>query len=255
MPNKPATKPDIRAVVFDAYGTLFDVYSVGALAEQLFPGKGSELSQLWRLKQIEYTQLRTLASRYRPFWEVTQDALVFSARRLGLELSEALRDRLMNQYACLSPFPENAGALKELKALGVPTGILSNGTPQMLDIAVKSAGMVGLFDHILSVERGAEVQDRTRSLPARDPDLRADAGRDFVRFLQLLGRGRRHLVRLHHVLDQPQRAAAGGTGHPARRHRQPADRRRELRPGARCEAPPRLIPIPSIPFPTEGVIA
>jgi len=152
MPNKTATKPDIHAIVFDAYGTLFDVYSVGALAEQLFPGKGSELSQLWRLKQIEYTQLRTLAGRYRPFWEVTQDALVFSARKLGLELTDALRDRLMNQYACLSPFPENVGALKELKALGVPTGILSNGTPQMLDIAVKSAGMVGLFDHILSVD-------------------------------------------------------------------------------------------------------
>ncbi|HWS11469.1 MAG TPA: haloacid dehalogenase type II [Rhodocyclaceae bacterium] len=142
----------IRAVAFDAYGTLFDVYSVGSLAEQLFPGKGAELAALWRLKQIEYTQLRTLAGRYKPFWELTRDALVFTCRRLGLELTEARRTQLMNQYACLSAFPENVAALKELKALGLPLAILSNGTPQMLDIAVKSAGMAGLFDHVLSVD-------------------------------------------------------------------------------------------------------
>jgi 2-haloacid dehalogenase len=145
--------PNIQAIAFDAYGTLFDVYSVGALAEQLFPGKGSELAQLWRLKQIEYTQLRSLAGRYKPFWEVTQDALVFATKRLGLNLDEAGRGRLMNQYACLSPFPENLGALRELKSLGLPLAILSNGTPEMLDIAIKSAGMSGLFDHVLSVDK------------------------------------------------------------------------------------------------------
>ena len=144
--------PSLNAVAFDAYGTLFDVYSVGALAEQLFPGRGAELSRLWRLKQIEYTQLRTLAGRYKPFWEVTQDALVFAARSLGLDLSEALRSRLMNQYACLAAFPENLATLRELKTLGIPTAILSNGTPHMLDISVKSAGMAGLFDHLLSVD-------------------------------------------------------------------------------------------------------
>ena len=145
--------PNIQAIAFDAYGTLFDVYSVGALAEQLFPGKGSELAQLWRLKQIEYTQLRSLSGRYKPFWEVTQDALVFATKRLGLDLDETRRGRLMNQYACLSPFPENLGALRELKSLGLPLAILSNGTPEMLDIAIKSAGMSGLFDHVLSVDK------------------------------------------------------------------------------------------------------
>lgn len=142
----------IRAIAFDAYGTLFDVYSVGALAEQLFPGKGAELTVLWRNTQIGYTHLRTLGDRYAPFWQVTEDALVFSARKLGLDLDEAGRKRLMNQYTCLSAFPENLGALRELKKLGLPMAILSNGTPEMLDIAVKSAGMGGLFDHILSVE-------------------------------------------------------------------------------------------------------
>jgi 2-haloacid dehalogenase len=144
--------PTLKAIAFDAYGTLFDVYSVGAMAEQAFPGKGAELTQLWRLKQIEYTQLRTLSGRYKPFWDVTQDALIFCARRLGLDLSDAVRTQLMNQYSCLAAFPENLAALRQLKALGIPIAILSNGTPQMLDIAVKSAGMAGLFDHLLSVD-------------------------------------------------------------------------------------------------------
>ena len=142
----------IRAIAFDAYGTLFDVYSVGALAEQLFPGRGAELSALWREVQIGYTRVRTLSDHYVPFWQVTEDALVFSARKLGLDLTDDDRKRMMSQYACLSAFPENLGALKELKKLGLPLAILSNGTPEMLDIAVKSAGMNGLFDHLLSVE-------------------------------------------------------------------------------------------------------
>ncbi len=142
----------IRAIAFDAYGTLFDVYSVGALAEQIFPGKGTELTALWRSTQIGYTHIRTLSDRYVPFWQVTEDALVFSARKLGLDLTEDACRRLMSQYTCLSAFPENLGALKELKKMGMPLAILSNGTPDMLDIAVKSAGMGGLFDHLLSVE-------------------------------------------------------------------------------------------------------
>lgn len=144
--------PRIRAIAFDAFGTLFDVYSVGALAEQLFPGKGEALAALWRLKQIEYTFLRTLSDRYKPFLAVTEDALEFSARKLGITLGESARRQLMNQYACLSSFPENLGALRELRALGLPMAVLSNGTPEMLEVAIKSAGMNGLFDHVLSVD-------------------------------------------------------------------------------------------------------
>lgn len=145
-------KSRIHAIAFDAYGTLFDVYSVGALAEQVFPGKGAELANLWRDKQIDYTRLRTLSGQYRNFLDITRDSLRFAARKLGLALDASLEQKLMNQYACLSAFPENLGALRDLKALGVPLAILSNGTPEMLDIAVKSAGMSGLFEHILSVD-------------------------------------------------------------------------------------------------------
>ncbi len=142
----------IRAILFDAYGTLFDVHSVTLMAEQLFPGKGSELSQLWRAKQIEYTHLRTLSGRYKGFWEVTRDALLFSLARLGYEPDADKVGRLMGQYACLSAFPENLTALRELKTLGLPLGILSNGAHEMLDIAIKSAGMSGIFTHVLSVD-------------------------------------------------------------------------------------------------------
>ena len=143
--------PTPRAVVFDAYGTLFDVYSVALLAEQLFPGHGQNLSVLWRDKQIEYTRLSSMSGRYRPFWELTRAGLRFAALRLGLPLDGAAEDRLMNQYRHLSAFPENLDVLRELKARGVPTAILSNGDPEMLAVAVKSAGFDPYLDHVLSV--------------------------------------------------------------------------------------------------------
>ena len=147
-----AQQPRIQAVAFDAFGTLFDVYSVGLLAEQLFPGKGAALAELWRQKQIEYSFIRSLSGRYKPFWDVTRDGLDHAAARLGLALDGARRTQLMNQYACLSPFPENLCALRRLKEAGLPMAILSNGTPEMLQVAIKSAGMQGLFDHVLSVD-------------------------------------------------------------------------------------------------------
>jgi 2-haloacid dehalogenase len=143
--------PTPRAVVFDAYGTLFDVYSVALLAEQLFPGHGQALSVLWRDKQIEYTRLSSMSGKYRPFWELTRAGLRFAALRLGLPLDAAAEDRLMNQYRHLSAFPENLDVLRELKARGVPTAILSNGDPEMLAVAVKSAGFDPYLDHVLSV--------------------------------------------------------------------------------------------------------
>jgi len=145
----------LRAVLFDAYGTLFDVHSVALLAEQLFPGQGEPLSLLWRDKQIEYTRIVSMSSpdgaRYRPFWELTRAALQFSAEKLGLPMTPALEERLMNEYRHLSAFPENREVLAELKRRGVPAGILSNGDPEMLGVAVKSAGFTGFLQHVLSV--------------------------------------------------------------------------------------------------------
>jgi 2-haloacid dehalogenase len=142
----------IQAIVFDAYGTLFDVYSIGQLAEKLFPKQGAELAALWRDKQIEYTRLRTMCSTYKPFWEVTQDALVFSCKKLKLDLTLDAQNRLMGEYARLTAFPENLDVLRQLKAMGLKLAILSNGNPDMLNAVVDAAGMNGLFNHILSAD-------------------------------------------------------------------------------------------------------
>ena len=142
----------IQAIVFDAYGTLFDVYSVGVAAEKLFPGKGEALAAMWRDKQIEYTRLRTMCSTYKPFWEVTQDALVFCCKKLGLELDFEAQHTLMAQYAKLQPFPECGDVLGQLQQQGYKLAILSNANSQMLEVVVKAAGMQPLFNHLLSVE-------------------------------------------------------------------------------------------------------
>ena len=149
-----------KAVVFDAYGTLFDVYSVQHLAEQLFPGKGAALALAWRDKQIEYTRLITQSdpnekggSRfYQPFWELTRHSLEYCLDRLKLDRSAGQAETLMGQYAKLSPFPENLDVLRNIKRHGLTTAILSNGSPQMLESAVLSAGMADVLDHVLSVD-------------------------------------------------------------------------------------------------------
>ena len=157
---KTARAPQLPgAVLFDAYGTLFDVYSVGLLAEQLFPGHGQALGVLWRDKQIDYTRLVTSSrsgpertSVYQPFWELTSAALRYACKKLGLDLSAGQEQQLMNQYRHLSAFPENREVLQTLKQRGIITGILSNGDPAMLGVAVRSAGLDGLLDHVLSVD-------------------------------------------------------------------------------------------------------
>jgi 2-haloacid dehalogenase len=150
----------IKAVVFDAYGTLFDVYSIQTLAGQLYPGQGAAIAVMWRDKQIEYTRLITQSDPhqptgsqyYLPFWDITRRALEYTLDRLKLNRSGSVVDDLMQQYARLSPFPENIAVLQTLKQASLTTAILSNGSPEMLDSAVASAGMTGLLDHCLSVD-------------------------------------------------------------------------------------------------------
>ena len=152
-----------RAVLFDAYGTLFDVYSVSLLAEQLFPGHGQALSVLWRDKQIEYTRLVTTCNHgahYQPFWALTHAALVYAIKKIATPAGttcatgqfDTQTERLMNAYRSLSAFPENKDVLTALKARGIATGILSNADPAMLRLAVKSSGLDGLLDHVISVD-------------------------------------------------------------------------------------------------------
>ena len=141
----------IRACVFDAYGTLFDVNSpVQKLAAEI-GDKAADLTLMWRQKQLEYTWLRSLMGVHADFWHVTGDALDFSLEALKIE-DPGLRDELMTLYLKLDAYPDVAEALKEVRGKSRRTAILSNGSPSMLDSAVRAAGLEKSFDMVLSVE-------------------------------------------------------------------------------------------------------
>jgi 2-haloacid dehalogenase len=143
-------KPGIQAVVFDAYGTLFDVHSVIADCNHKFPGRGTELSKVWRAKQLEYIWLRGLTGRYEDFWMVTESALTFACRSLSLACPPQTREELMESYLHLDIFPEVRPALAKLSRCKL--AILSNGSPKMLAVAAESAGLQGIFAEVISVD-------------------------------------------------------------------------------------------------------
>ena len=140
----------IRGYVFDAYGTLFDVHSV-VEAGRAITRDPVALSTMWRQKQLEYTWLRALMGTYADFWVVTEAALRYTIRRLGLTASEAQVRRLMEAYLSLACFPEVKAALRPLA--GRPRAVLSNGAPSMLAAAVAASGLTPLLEHVISVDR------------------------------------------------------------------------------------------------------
>jgi 2-haloacid dehalogenase len=142
----------IRAIAFDALA-VFDVRPVAALSEQIFPGRGAELSALWRTRQFEYTWLRTLGRQYADFLQVTDGALAYACKSLKLELTKADGDRLMQSYLDLKAWPDALAVLKSLKTGGLRMAFLSNFTAEMLDHAVKNSGLEGIFDDHLSTDR------------------------------------------------------------------------------------------------------
>ena len=139
-----------RAIVFDAYGTLFDVHSVARRGEELYPGNGMALSRLWRTKQLEYTWLRSLMGRYEDFEAVTAAALRFACAALGLPWSAQSSAALMDQYVRLAPYPEVPGALDALTEHKL--AILSNGSPSLLESLVRNTGLASHFAAVLSVD-------------------------------------------------------------------------------------------------------
>lgn len=137
--------------MFDAYGTLFDVNSAAQRRRHKLGDKADKLAEIWRMKQLQYTWLRALMGTHADFWRVTGDALDFAMAAVGLA-DRALRDKLMELYLSLEAYPEVSDLLARLKMAGLKTAILSNGSPRMLEAAVKSAGLSSLLDHVLSVE-------------------------------------------------------------------------------------------------------
>jgi 2-haloacid dehalogenase len=148
-----------KLIAFDAYGTLFDVYSMGELAEALFPGNGQAFALMWRDRQIEYTRLVTMSDpnpggskHYLPFWELTVRSLYYVCKRMNLNLTPENEKRLMDQYAKLTGFEDSFTVLKTIKSKGLSTAILSNGSREMLATVVKSNGLMPYLDQVITVE-------------------------------------------------------------------------------------------------------
>ena len=148
-----------KLIAFDAYGTLFDVYSMGKLAEDLFPGNGQAFALMWRDRQIDYTRLVTMSDpnpggskHYLPFWELTVRSLRYVCKRMNLNLSPDYEKRLMDQYAKLTGFEDSLHVLKAIKNKGIATAILSNGSREMLATVVESNGLTAYLDQVVTVE-------------------------------------------------------------------------------------------------------
>ena len=171
--------PAIEAFVFDAYGTLFDVHSVAALAETLAPGRGSALSQLWRTKQLEYTWLSSLmtpaGAERDDFSVLTARALDYALASLGVDLVEAARAQLRDAYLSLSPLPDAASALSALAPR--PRWILSNGTLAMLEALVRESGLAAHLDGVLSVDAAGIFKPSPRTYQLAVDKLRVPASR------------------------------------------------------------------------------
>jgi 2-haloacid dehalogenase len=148
-----------KLIAFDAYGTLFDVYSMAQLAEELFPGHGQAVSLMWRDRQIEYTRLVTMSDPsasgskyYLPFWELTIRSLRYVCKRMELELTPIKECKLMDQYSKLTGFEDSLSVLKSIKERQIATAILSNGSREMLSTVVESNGLKPYLDQVVTVE-------------------------------------------------------------------------------------------------------
>ena len=180
----------VKACVFDAYGTLFDTASAARRSAELLGDKAGPLAALWREKQLAYTWLRAVQGRHADFWQVTGDALDFALEALAIDRPgpgdrPGLRDRLMQLYLTLDPYPEVPEVLRRLRAAGLKTAILSNGTPRMLEALVAGAGLE--FDALLSVEQAGvykpdarvyQLAPDTFGLPARAISFQSSNGWD-----------------------------------------------------------------------------
>lgn len=165
---------EIKACVFDAYGTLFDVHSAAAHMKDDLGEKSAEMSDLWRLKQLQYTWLRSLMGHHVDFWQVTGDALDYAMRALDME-DASLRAKLMELYLQLDAYPEVVDVLTALKDGGKKTAILSNGEPSMLIAAAKSAGIYQLLDGIYSIETAGIFKPHPTTYQIASDELKVDA--------------------------------------------------------------------------------
>jgi 2-haloacid dehalogenase len=152
----------VRAVAFDAF-PIFDPRPISALTDELFPGRGAEFRNVWRARQFEYTWLRTVAHQYANFWQVTGDALDFAAASLKLDLTPEKRERLMNAYLKLKPWPDVVDAIEKLKSSGLRLAFVSNFTREMLQAGLRNSGLDRAIEHVLSTDEVKQFKPAPRA--------------------------------------------------------------------------------------------
>jgi 2-haloalkanoic acid dehalogenase type II len=199
---------NIKALVFDAHGTLFDVFSVTALCDQLFPGGGTALAQLWRSKRLQYTLLGSLMGRYKDFWQLTADGLLYASQSLKLDLTASKQRQLMDAYLSLTVFPDVRPGLQGLKQLGLRLAILSNGEPKMLDAAARNAGIATLLDATISADELKAFKPSPR-VYLGSYAIEGGRGRAWVCVAELLGCQRRRFCGVDDVQGSARRRRTG----------------------------------------------
>ncbi len=200
----------IKAVVFDAYGTLYDTQSVATVTEQAFPGYGEIVTQVWRIKQLEYSWLRSLMRRYEDFSVVTRESLVYTLRILGLKHDSVVLERIMEKYLHLDLYPDAATALADMR--GHKLAILSNGSPAMLDALVRNSALDRVLDATISIDSQKVFKPAPDAYILIEIGARRAAHRGAVRIIEPVGRLRRQGVRPERRLDRTGDAGSDGVG-------------------------------------------
>ena len=165
---------DVKAIVFDAYGTLFDVNSAAEKCKGKIGDKWEGFANFWRTTQLEYTWLRSLMKRHKDFWQVTEDSLDKSMKAFKIDTS--MKSELLNLYKVLSPYPEVKEVLKKLKEKEYRLAILSNGTPTLLSELVKSNNLENIFDDLFSIEEVGiyKPDSKVYDMPIKKYQIKAD---------------------------------------------------------------------------------
>ena len=210
----------IKAVVFDAYGTLFDIQSVAAVTEEAFPGYGEIITQIWRIKQLEYTWLRSLMRRYQDFSVITRDSLAYTLRVLGLEHDSGVFERIMDKYLHLDLYPDAAAALAAMRDRKL--AILSNGSTGMLNALVRNSGLDRVLDATISIDSKKIFKPAPEAYSLIESSSRRAARRSVVRVVEPVRRLRRQGVRTERRLDRAGDAGSHGAGLRQKRSRRPA---------------------------------
>jgi 2-haloalkanoic acid dehalogenase type II len=216
----------VKAIGFDAF-TIFNPFSVDAVIEETFPGKGTQLANAWRTRIFEYCWQRTLNGIYVDFWQVLDDAPTFTFKAAKADLNPDVRATLMDAFLQLKPWPDSVEALQSMRKAGIRLAYVSNLTAKMLNTLSQNAGIAGYFEHVLSTDRVKAYKTDPRAYKMPE-DALAAAQEHRLRGLWRMGRGRCQIVRPQHVLGQSRRCPDGRVGGQAGCHRHDTHRTRKV---------------------------